>query len=128
MKNFNCTTPFGIDKSTICEDPIVGKKALNLYNNYNFNYNGKYLDPCNFVECKVILQNQEAFGGLNASQPNNTRQFNLEFDVHSRVKKIKTFQLYSFESLVAEIGGWVGLFLGVSIHLSTNRLLWLCLW
>ena len=43
MREFNCTTPFGDKKTSICEDPKTAIKALNLYLGYQFTNNGKYL-------------------------------------------------------------------------------------
>ncbi len=113
MKKFNCTTPFGDKKTSICEDPKTAIKALNLYLGYQFANNGKYLDACNYVKLKISSQREFAW-------TNHSQTFSAELQFESKVKKVKTFELYGFESLIAEIGGWVGLFLGVSIFQLTS--------
>ena len=48
----------------------------------------------------------------------NSRQLVLDFN--ERIKITKAYYLYSGLSLIAEIGGYVGLFLGVSVIQITN--------
>ena len=113
MKKFNCTTPFGIDKTSICEDPETAIKALNLYEEFEFANNGQFLDPCNYLKFKVTPQDQSEL-------TEEDSHFEAELQFESHVKKLKSFELYDFESLIVEIGGWVGLFLGVSIFQLTS--------
>ncbi len=111
MEKFNCTTPFGQEKTSICEDPSVAKQALKLLELYSWNYKGNCSSPCNYHQVKIILQTQTRPNSL----AHDTHAIWLELRFQKLVKKVRTFYLYDFESLIAEIGGWVGLFLGMSV-------------
>ena len=110
MQKFNCTTPFGIDKSSICEDPEVGMQALDLYKKYEFNYQGACLQPCYYLRLKIMQ--------MKYVQDKNplTKDFEVTFEFEQQVKKSTSYYRYTFLSLVAEIGGYVGLFLGLSVY------------
>ena len=111
MKRLNCTTPFDKDKSSICEDPEVAKKALDLFESYQFQYEGQCMKPCTYLRLKVILEKQ-----INLANEDGYLRVNFE----DQVKQVKSFYRYSFLSLIAEVGGYVGLFLGVSVYQLTT--------
>ena len=50
----------------------------------------------------------------------NLRTSKIKLEFKYRVKMVKDYHLYSGLSLLAEIGGYFGLFLGVSINQVTN--------
>ena len=50
---------------------------------------------------------------------------NLEIHFKENIKVTTGYYLYSELSLIAEIGGYVGLFLGVSINQITNLIEWI---
>ena len=110
LQKFNCTTPFGLDKSSICEDPGVGMQAPDLYKKYEFNYQGSCLEPCYYLRLKIMQMKyvrDDHFW---------TKDFEVMFDFEEKVKKSTSYYRYTFLSLVAEIGGYVGLFLGLSVY------------
>ena len=49
----------------------------------------------------------------------------VKFYFYNRVKVVKSYYAYSGLSLIAEIGGYIGLFLGVSINQITNLILFI---
>ncbi len=114
MRQFNCTTPFSQHKTVICEDPQVAMKALALYKEYQFNYKGNCLKPCNYLQVKLSL---EAMINSRYTSPDS---YMLRLKFQGDVKKVRAFYIYPFKSLIAEIGGWVGLFLGMSLYQVTS--------
>ena len=71
------------------------------------NYNNCY-GPCSFVLTKAIKTREVTNKGKNYSS------VTVYFD--ENIKVTNTHYLYSGLSLIAEIGGYVGLFLGVSVN------------
>ena len=110
---FGCNAPFGPNKTFVCDKPQVAKKLEMVHRAFQRKYNGtKCPKPCNYLKLKVMQTDQTV---QNETEIAVTR---LLFE--DRVKTIKSYYLYSFLSLIAEIGGYVGLFLGVSVYQLTT--------
>ena len=71
--------------------------------------------------CQLILTK-----AMKTSNLQKTSELNFKFP--SRVKVVKSYQLYSMLSLLAEIGGYCGLFLGVSFNQITKITSYLLDW
>ncbi len=111
-RKFGCNAPFGPNKTFVCDKPQVAKKLEMVHRAFQRKYNGtKCPKPCNYLKLKVMQTDQADHNGSEAVTK-------LLFE--DRVKTIKSYYLYSFLSLIAEIGGYVGLFLGVSVYQLTT--------
>ena len=113
LSQFNCTTPFMEDKRMICTDPEKAKKALALYKKYQFGYEGQQcLKPCNYLRLKTIQTKEREYDGSDKAGKGYVQKkkvVRLSFYFEESVKKIQALYLYSFLSLIAEVGGYVGL-------------------
>ena len=121
LATVGCTTPYTSNKTNICTDANKGLAALNIYNKFMFytskNYEGCY-HPCSYliVSSKEFLSHSTYF-----------MFSNITIYFPQVIQETKTQYTYSGLSLIAEIGGYVGLFLGISINQITNLLEFLVL-
>lgn len=95
----------------ICEKEEDVQKAFEIYWSGHNETIGNCLHPCIYVLVTGFNIDFEA----PASSKNMLK---INFD-----QMVKVFQAkydYSFESMIAEIGGYVGLFLGVSVYQLTG--------
>jgi len=51
---------------------------------------------------------------------NDYARVKLGFEKNTKIKVYESYYIYSELSLIAEIGGYVGLFLGISVNQVTN--------
>ena len=109
LKKLGCTTPFGPNKDKICQDQESGSKALKIYKDMFVDNVNNCHRPCSFVVTKAIKTRQTWQNGNK-----NYSSLTIYFDEY--IKITDAHYLYSGLSLIAEIGGYVGLFLGVSIN------------
>ena len=106
MTKLGCTTPFGINPDTICTDQTKGKLALDLLRELRSLKSIKScLYPC--TNLKIRLDKIE-FAELNGKT-----RVKLIFDQFIRITSLHIS--YTGLELVAEVGGYVGLFLGFSV-------------
>ena len=110
MKTLGCTTPFGISLDNICSDKTKGEIALKLFKKLKSQKRiDDCLNPC--TNLKIRLEKVE-FGKV----VGETRA-KFMFDQYIRVTT--SYVSYTGLELMAEVGGYVGLFLGLSVyHLS----------
>ena len=113
MKKFGCTTPFGPNIDHICTNQTKGKEATKLFKSLrSATYQIKECPyPCKFVKSMVLP--------LRSRFENSTTKFRttLRFDKFIKVTEAK--YSYTELELFGEFGGYVGLFLGVSVfHIS----------
>lgn len=112
MATYGCTSPFELDQDHICknvtfvhnitQDWYEGSYITQLYTR-----NTTCLHPCMFIEAKVDPL---------VSLPYYTSLKFITFIYLPKLVNVMTTQYtYTELSLVAEIGGYVGLFLGVSV-------------
>ena len=109
MDKVGCTTPFGVNLDHICTDLNTSKKAKVIYE-FLYQRTRQIKDclyPCTFIKSSV-----SPYKGRN---DRNTT--GLEFDKF--IKVTKAAYSYTELELLAEFGGYVGLFLGISVfHVS----------
>ena len=105
LEKFNCTTPFGTNKDRICQDYEKGSKVMDMYKETMEKNVGICHSPCSFLSIKAIKTMDEymTYGYV-------------EIKFKEKIKLIEAYHLYSALSMIAEIGGFVGLFLGISVN------------
>ena len=105
LEKYGCTSPFGPNKDKICTDQNTGSKVMEFYRQIFRNLSNNCLSPCSFVSTKgiKIMEQKKNYGYVWMVFKEN-------------IKVIEAHHLYSTLSLIAEIGGYVGLFLGVSVN------------
>ena len=108
-----CTTPFGHDKSQICRQEDDARKAFEIFANEIF-LESNCSNPCSLFS--LAISNEEKQSSTNATYANLRIVFPKTIKVYDRS------YTYSSLSLLAEIGGYVGLFLGISINQVINLL------
>ena len=105
MDTLNCTTPFGHIHDQICLDKEKAQKAKAIYTDILVRNNYNCPDPCHTILTHYsILRRQES----------RSKVSELKINFPLRIKTVTSYPAYSFLSLIAEIGGYVGLFMGVS--------------
>ena len=116
LATVGCTSPYATNKSKICTDAYNGKTASNIYlknmisgtkNNEGCYYPCVYLKVSSTVSSKDLHIPERAF---------------VDFDFEELIQETKSYYTYSGLSLIAEIGGYVGLFLGISVNQMPNLL------
>ena len=109
MDRIGCTTPYGLELNNICTEQNKSVEALSLF--WNILANGKEIDdcpyPCHFLRTWITNTEYED----KTSHDNGSIW--LDFDKYIKV----TISNYSYTGLelLAELGGYVGLFLGLSV-------------
>ena len=110
INRIGCTSPYGSDKSKICTNSSKGKVAGDLMNDLLYNNltesNRKYPKTCTYMMSSfssVITEPKRAWA-------------NLELRFQSFIKVSRSRLSYGWLELLAKFGGYVGLFLGVSIN------------
>ena len=110
LRTIGCVTPFGINKENICRDEQDAKKAYQLCKEFRSHYwdlkNVTCLEPCFYMNIKI----------MKASETKGSKRRVDEGQVH------ETVAYYSYDELsfIAEVGGYVGLFLGASIYQTAD--------
>ena len=109
MERIGCTTPFGIELDNICTEQNKSLEAASLFWKISANVEEvkECQYPCNF------LMNWVTTTGYRNKTSNDADGIWLEFDKYIKV----TTSTYSYKGLelLAELGGYVGLFLGLSV-------------
>ena len=110
-REIGCTTPYNLEKSNVCNDKDNATKAYRIFQDITVWNQTKSLQLCQ-KPCQqyiITFSNKEQ----NFIHRNYIRA-TLEFPKFVRVSS--SSYSYTFLELIAEVGGYVGLFLGVSIN------------
>ena len=111
MEMLGCTTPFGPNKTKICTNSTKGREATRIH--------ARYLSPdsrtvlpiawCHYP-CSYFLVSSKQFeeGGCTYGC--------VSLNFEQLIQVTKSHYTYSELSMIAEIGGYVGLFLGISVN------------
>ena len=110
LEIFGCTTPFGPNKNTICND-VFALKANDIYWQYMFSFSKENYEGC-YYPCSYFVVSTKQ--GLAYDTSPNLSKVTLSFE--QLIQETKSYYTYSELSLIAEIGGYVGLFLGISVN------------
>ena len=116
INKIGCTTPFGPDKNQICREQNESRAAKKIHHQgFSTFRNPTYagcINPCSFFSItttKATMFDQDA--------SDNCR---IKLAFGEIIKETKGYLIYSKLSLIAEVGGYVGLFLGVSVNQIIN--------
>ena len=109
MKKLNCTWPFLNDKNHICTHRDIAKEATKI--GQTIRKSVKCKSSCNYL--KASMSFLKSYCAKNGPQ-------HLRFLFKEHRKVFKAYYTYTELSLIAEIGGYVGLFLGWSIYQITD--------
>ena len=120
-ETIGCTTPFVKNKSNICTDPDKAEKAyfrqIDILKGDQFELQKicpyPYLQVSSFYGSQNEIKEEELTIGLGVP----TGNLFVLFKPFIRVSE--SYWSYTGLSLIAEVGGYVGLFLGVSINQIT---------
>ena len=107
ITTFGCTTPYGRNIDYICTDFDKAESAYTLYEKKMRGVIAECLRPCQYM--KVSGTKFNVFPG-NMIEP----RIHIYFD--ELVKVSQTYITYTSLEMLAEVGGYVGLFLGVSVY------------
>ena len=113
MERVNCTWPFVKNKNYICTEVDSAIKAMQIGTNER--RRSKCPNRCNYIKLVTIPINR---------YPKKAGSF-LKFFLPNSIQVHKAYYAYDAVSLLAEIGGYVGLFLGFSVYQFTDLLNWL---
>ena len=119
MTELGCTMPYIPDKSSICTDPEKAKRANDMYKEVRDNQTlAAAMCPrsCNY---QIISLNRFEIGEYKQTftvVPQNRKDKTLSLTFQKFIKISTSRRSYTFLELIAEVGGYVGLFLGISIN------------
>ena len=118
----NCSLAFLGNNETACRDFASGQKAMEAYWSGFWNTTTTLLQcpkPCNFFSVDINFNTYDLLhlGTGNSHFHKLGELWNLKLDLPSSVKVISTRYSYGFISFVAELGGWLGLFLGKLVNI-----------
>ena len=115
MKMYGCTTPYGPHKDQICKNKMNGTKVFDKYVETIDGHKYDCKNPCKYIISRPFITSDLS------NQPNINGQKVAYFKIYFKrnIKFTRAHYLYSELSLIAEIGGYVGLFLGVSVNQIT---------
>ena len=121
MSRFNCTTPWGPEKENICTNETIGLMAQKLYNDYFKYQNASRLKNC-LKSC--FLMKIRPGNEYRALQPhiNGKRSGSIAFKLGKIITISSDHYSYIWLNFIAEVGGYVGLFLGYSVYQVTDIL------
>jgi hypothetical protein len=120
LKMTGCVTPFGITKENICQDEQDAKKAFQLYKEARNHYwnlkNVTCLEPCSYMNIKIMKASETKAKKTLIDKGQGELRLTFNGQVH------ETVAYYSYDDLsfIAEIGGYVGLFLGASMYQTAD--------
>ena len=117
LEKFGCTTPFGLTKNEICQDQELGAKVNEIYTEKIQKHHHMCQSSCSFFTI-MGTKTKDIRNFLSKSTSM------VEINFKENIKVITSYHLYSGLSLIAEVGGYVGLFLGVSINQVTSLVEW----
>ena len=120
MEEYGCTTPWGPNKDHICTNETIGREAHRLYKEFFIWRNAtKALENCP-KSCTIMkLRTANEKYGLQA-YIKGKRTASLHIRLYETITVTEDQYIYIWLNLVAEIGGYVGLFLGYSVYQITD--------
>ena len=121
MTQFGCTSPWGTNKDHICSNQTIGLQAHTLYKKYFASKSaGRFHEcpkPCNTMKLLAVNERVEKHHDINGLS-----SARLVFKFSDLITVTNEYYSYIWLNLVAEAGGYVGLFLGFSVYQITDLL------
>ena len=106
MDKIGCTTPFGLELDNICTEQNKSLEALEMFWDILWNQKkARCLYPCNFLKNQITTTKYR--------DETSADKIMLTFDEY--IKVTTSNYGYTELELLAELGGYVGLFLGISV-------------
>ena len=119
MDLYGCTSPFGPNKDNICEDMENGTAVMKMYKKiFNDHGSNDCISPCSFVTTRAIKTEDKTQKKVKYNGEYVSNSY-MVISLKENIKMTEAHMLYSLLSMIAEIGGYVGLFLGVSVKQIT---------
>ena len=112
---YGCTTPFGLRKDKICDNFGNASQVNDMrkiwYSNQIDTKSGCN-KPCSYVTLRssIVWEREKRYKTI----------MKIKIYFQENIMVTRAYYTYSGLSLIAEIGGYVGLFLGVSINQMAN--------
>ena len=114
LARYGCTTPFELDKSAICINKTIAKGVLEMYKDM-WEYPKGFSHSC-LRSCRTFIVRPLFIREFRYISKYSRVRVKVELNFSDIVSKTQEVFGYELLSLVAEIGGYVGLFLGVSVN------------
>ena len=111
MERIGCTTPFGLELDNICTEKNKSLEANDFFDDILLNM--EEVEECPYP-CHFLMNR------INKDKRSNDSSIWLGFDKY--IKVIKSNYSYTGLELLAELGGYVGLFLGLSVFDIFNKI------
>ena len=107
-----CTTPYEPNKTNICMNQGDRNRSLEMYKDTYESIEHKNIchHPCNFIITRATITSSKIGNFINGK-----RSTIATIKFKENIKVIEAYHLYSLLSMIAEIGGYVGMFLGISV-------------
>ena len=102
LENFGCTSPYGSNKTNICQDPDVISKVIEMYTEKIEKRHHTCLNPCSFFSIMTMKTSDKKHLFLGSKG-----KFQIIFKKNIRVTS--GYFLYNGLSLLSQIGGCIGL-------------------
>ena len=112
MTLLGCTSPYGRNKSSICTDKEKSTLAYDLFENLTLNN----LTDANNRCPKSCTYQMTSFSSFLKEDNGDPDQGYLYLKFQRFIKVSRSRYAYTWLELLAEVGGYVGLFLGVSVN------------
>ena len=110
MKKFGCSSPFGHIGylNNICTDNTTGKQAFEMFEKLDDErfYVPECPYPCNFIKLSATTTKLRTAA--------TTKKY-IKIYFGQYIKVTEVYFSYTGLELIAEFGGYVGLFLGISV-------------
>ena len=113
MERIGCTSPFGLNKSSICTDKTEAAKATQLFFEF-VGFNQTVAERLCPRTCKGMMTWFSNFREMKNENANGLGLLEIRFQNFIKVSRSRV--AYGLLELLAEVGGYVGLFLGISIN------------
>lgn len=114
MEKIGCTTPFGPYKDNICGNQTFGTNAIQLFLELEKKYKSICKMPCKYLSLMYFKTREHGPKTKVNDKYDKDTQLVLQFE--SKIESTTAYYQYPMLSLIAEIGGYVGLFLGFSVY------------